>query len=135
MRLYLCFVLLAAAGYAADVKVVVGQVKKDGGRVHVGLYAEPRGFPDSAKALRAEVVDTHADSAIAEFHDVPPGKYAIAVFQDSNGNGVLDKGMMGRPKEPYGFSNNAAGKFGPPSFNAAAFTVGEAPVVLKIDVR
>jgi uncharacterized protein (DUF2141 family) len=37
------------------------------------------------------------------FHfQVPPGRWALSAFEDTNGNGVLDFGMFG-PKEPSGF--------------------------------
>jgi uncharacterized protein (DUF2141 family) len=29
--------------------------------------------------------------------------------------------LFGKPKQGYGFSNNPASTFGPPSFNSAAF--------------
>ena len=32
--------------------------------------------------------------------------YAIAVYQDLNRNGILDKSTFGFPTEPYGFSRN-----------------------------
>jgi uncharacterized protein (DUF2141 family) len=54
--------------------------------------------------------------------DLPDGPLAISLFQDTNGNGKLDSNAMGMPTEPYGFSNNAAGNFGPPSFAQAQFT-------------
>ncbi|TRO42039.1 DUF2141 domain-containing protein [Pseudomonas sp. ALS1131] len=38
--------------------------------------------------------------------DLPPGRYAIQVFQDSNGNGQLDLSPRGIPQEPVGFSGN-----------------------------
>ena len=33
--------------------------------------------------------------------------------------------MFGVPKEPYGFSNNKYGKFGPPDFEDISFDVKE----------
>ena len=33
----------------------------------------------------------------------------------------LRDGLFGKPKQGYGFSNNPASTFGPPSFNSAAF--------------
>ena len=53
------------------------------------------------------------------------GKYAISIFHDVNSDGELNTNIFGIPKEPYGFSNNAKGKFGPPSFEKAAFEVKE----------
>lgn len=53
--------------------------------------------------------------------DMVPGFYAIKLFVDKNHNSVLDQGLFGIPKEPYGFSNNAIGAFGPPKFEEARF--------------
>ena len=37
------------------------------------------------------------------FHfQVPPGRWALSAYEDANGNGRLDMGMLG-PKEPSGF--------------------------------
>ena len=47
--------------------------------------------------------------------NVKPGNYAIAVFHDLNGNGKLDRNLIGLPSEPYGFSNDV-GRRGFPSF-------------------
>jgi uncharacterized protein (DUF2141 family) len=52
-----------------------------------------------------------------------PGVYALAVYHDANSNGKFDRTALGLPAEGYGFSNNPAIWFGPPSFNAVKFTV------------
>ena len=49
------------------------------------------------------------------------GAYALAVYQDSNGNGELDSSFLGVPKEPYGFSTNPDATFGPPAYDACRF--------------
>ena len=46
--------------------------------------------------------------------NLPPAKYAIAVFHDENDNDELDRQFTGFPAEAYGFSNNVRGTFGPP---------------------
>ena len=56
------------------------------------------------------------------FPEVAEGSYAIAVFQDLNGNNSLDRDPKGLPQEPYGFSNGT-GRTAPPSFEAARITV------------
>lgn len=50
-----------------------------------------------------------------------PGRYVIAAFQDTDGDGKLSKNNFGIPREPFGFSNNARARFGLPGFDAAAF--------------
>jgi len=47
--------------------------------------------------------------------------YSVSVFYDKDGNGQLSTGFAGVPIEPIGFSNNAKGQSGPPSFNQAKF--------------
>jgi uncharacterized protein (DUF2141 family) len=43
------------------------------------------------------------------------------LYVDSNKNEKLDTNFFGIPKEQFGFSNNAKGRFGPPSFESASF--------------
>jgi len=51
--------------------------------------------------------------------DLPLGTYAFSIYHDENDNRVLDTNLMRFPREPYGFSNKAKGRFGPPSFKRA----------------
>lgn len=66
--------------------------------------------------------------------DIPLGTYAIAISQDVNGNGKQDTNWIGIPKEPYGFSNNAKGKMGPPDFEDAKFELTK-DLVINIELR
>ena len=54
-----------------------------------------------------------------------PGKYAFKYFHDENKNKELDTNWIGIPNEGYGFSNNAEGTFGPPSFDEMVFEIKE----------
>lgn len=53
--------------------------------------------------------------------DLKPGKYAFKYFHDEDNNKELETNWIGIPKEGYGFSNNATGTFGPPSFEDMLF--------------
>jgi uncharacterized protein (DUF2141 family) len=66
---------------------------------------------------------------------VPQGTWGISSFHDVNDNGELDANMVGMPTEPFAFSNNATGDFGPPGFDQIAFSVGDEPVAMEIDLR
>jgi uncharacterized protein (DUF2141 family) len=55
--------------------------------------------------------------------DIEQGIYAFKYFHDENINKELDTSRIGIPKEGYGFSNNAKGIFGPPSFKDTVFDV------------
>ena len=67
--------------------------------------------------------------------NMPYGRYSIKAFHDENNNSKLDTNFAGMPTERYGFSNNARGRFGPPSFAEAAFTLNSPQIKIEIDVK
>jgi uncharacterized protein (DUF2141 family) len=67
--------------------------------------------------------------------DVPAGNWAVMAYHDENGNEKFDRNAMGMPIEGYGFSNGAAGKYGPPQFRQAALAVGATPAVAEINLQ
>ena len=62
------------------------------------------------------------------------GEYAIRVYQDENKNAELDTDFLGIPTENYGFSNNASGWFGQPSWNKAKFLFNKPEMTIQIDI-
>ena len=77
-------------------------------------------------------IDNPGETSISKKIRLPQGTYGIAVFQDLNENGTLDKNFIGIPNEPYCFSNGAVGRFGPPSWDAAKIKI-ENNTVLKFN--
>ena len=66
------------------------------------------------KVVVQKVIEVKANLVEVQL-ELPKGAYAVSAFHDVNNNGKLDTNPLGIPKEPYGFSNNARGTFGPPS--------------------
>jgi len=56
---------------------------------------------------------------------IATGEYTILYFHDENKNNKLDTNILGIPKEGYGFSNNASGKYGPPPIEKRIFDISE----------
>jgi uncharacterized protein (DUF2141 family) len=54
--------------------------------------------------------------------NISDGRYALAIFHDENGDGKMNKNMLGIPKEGYGVSNNVKNLMSAPTFKEAAFT-------------
>jgi acyl-CoA reductase-like NAD-dependent aldehyde dehydrogenase/uncharacterized protein (DUF2141 family) len=110
------------------------------GEIAYLVFAAPDGFPtDRDKALRHNFVPVAQPDAGLQRIDVgplPPGRYAISVYLDENGNRKLDKNWMGLPKEPVGVSNNpnpnAKNHFGPPRFQESAFMHGRTSDLISI---
>jgi uncharacterized protein (DUF2141 family) len=99
-------------------------VKSDLGNIMVAVYAGEDGFLDESKAIRKIVIPADDHSKLKQFKlPLKTGRYAIAVFHDTNGNGKLDRNWFSYPTEPFGFSNGASASFGPPSFGSASVLV------------
>ena len=98
------------------------------------VFDSPSGFPgDREKAIRhgflpipAGAQQLHIDT------DLPPGTYAVSVYEDLNGNHKLDRNIFGIPREPVGASNNPPARMGPPRFNECSFRVGAAAQTITI---
>jgi uncharacterized protein (DUF2141 family) len=126
MRLFIIsvlFLLPALSHATGGFRVTIRGLDPGKGRIFIKLIASAKDFESAdGTALRAEIHPVPAsDTASIAFAGIPAGMYAVKVFQDSNGNGKLDTDILGRPREPFGFSNDAMGRMGPPSFAAAAF--------------
>ena len=76
-----------------------------------------------SKEVVSEGKPINASSMAFSFKGLGSGIYAVSIYHDENDNGKLDANFMGIPSEPYAFSNNAKGMFGPPSFEDCRFEV------------
>ena len=74
-------------------------------------------------------------AAVWQVQTLSAGRYAVAAYQDLDDDGTLDRSALGIPTEPYGFSNDARGRYGPPSFDAAAVTLAPGSTELTIALR
>ena len=118
---------------AADLNVEVAGLKDAKGQVLVALYDRADTF--LKQPMRAAMAAAQAGKVQLVISDLPAGDYAVTVFQDKNSNGALDTNPVGMPIEPYGFSNDAAGHMGPPSFEQARVHVAEPGSQTTINLR
>ncbi|QIG78980.1 DUF2141 domain-containing protein [Stakelama tenebrarum] len=81
------------------------------------------------------MVDAAIGGVDATVSGLAPGRYAVRAFQDVDGDMKFGTNPFGMPIEPFGFSNDAIGAGGPPSFEDAAFTVGDSAVSQTITLR
>jgi uncharacterized protein (DUF2141 family) len=125
----------AAAGSPTTLTVKVTGLRNDQGRLAVALFSSAAAFPRQETALRGQMAAIAGGHAAVTFHDLPPGTYAVAVLHDENSNQKMDFNFLGMPLEGYGFSNDAAAFFGPPSFASAAFRLLPRPSTVSIRAR
>ena len=102
--------------------IEISNVKKTGGKIVVAVYKDKSGWLKSPFRTITLSADENAKTATLA---VPPGAYAISIYQDINENGQLDQNFLGIPKEPIGFGNNYR-PLGKPDFEAASIELNAA---------
>ena len=122
-------------GGVATLTVEIGGLESDEGSVAVALFDSSESFDQRTDAVASQTVAPRDGLATWSVADLPAGMYAVAVFHDLNDNGELDRTTLGPPAEPYGFSNDARGTFGPPRFDKAAFELPPGLHTIQIQVR
>ncbi|MBS0455463.1 MAG: DUF2141 domain-containing protein [Proteobacteria bacterium] len=114
---------------AADLTVRISATSRasnDGapqGQINAALYGDAASWPKDGQRLQGERVNLGTGPATVVFRGLAPGRYAVSAFLDEDGDGKLGTNMAGIPREPYGFSRDARGRFGPPPFDDAAVDV------------
>ena len=129
--------LASAGGPCTGIHVRILDIKNSKGNVACALFESPAGFPTEflRSATNIMVIKIRKSQARCDFEDIPPGRYALAVIHDENMNGKLDTNVVGIPKEGYGFSNDARGLIGAPSFSAASFSYDGQDLDLTISLH
>ena len=107
---------------AATLDITLDGFKNNKGQALIYLHNKSDSFPsDPDEAVASRIVKIQNKTAKARFENVESGLYAVATVHDENSDGKLETNFIGIPKEGVGASNNARGRFGPPSFDDASF--------------
>jgi uncharacterized protein (DUF2141 family) len=115
-----CAALYTTAAAAGSLSVTVSGIQPNGTSVMVAICTESL----EPEGCRYGDRKTASSGTLRfSFPDLPPGRYAVAAFQDLNGSGSLERTKLGLPMEPYALSNDA-GRSRKPNFELAAFTLG-----------
>jgi uncharacterized protein (DUF2141 family) len=129
--------LIGAAGHeGTQVHVTIAGLRSHDGVVRACMTSDAEHFPRCQNIAGSHRAVLPADGQLVlDFEQVSRGRYAIALLHDENGNGTADRAAFMIPKEGFGFSRDAKVRMAPPSFDAAAFDVGTAPVRQTIHMR
>jgi uncharacterized protein (DUF2141 family) len=108
-----------------EVLIKVDNLKPTSSNLMVAVFREEDKFlGDTPYLTRKLSLKDRQENARVSL-EIKSGTYAIAIYQDLNKNGKLDRNMFQFPSEPYGFSNNFHPRFGPPKWKDASMELGE----------
>jgi uncharacterized protein (DUF2141 family) len=120
------FVLTTLIHGQCKLEIEITGLRNDTGLVMLQLLDENKKAVNQAKGLIRD------KRSVVVFKELKPGNYAFQYYHDENLSEVMETGMLGKPKEGYGFSNNASGPFGPKPFKEWLFEIKED---MKVPVR
>ena len=117
--------LASQSASAADLVIHIINEHDNNGVAFIALQAENEAdeFPNGKAVFTKQIAMAPNCKIKFTVKDIPAGTYAVNGFLDLNDNEKLDYNLVGAPTEPYGFSNDARGLYGPPSFADAAFVI------------
>lgn len=117
----------------ATFELEVNGLGKVEGELRIAMFNSQDSY--TKEPVFAVVLPVDSTTIVWSIDELPYGDYAIAVYHDKNANGKLDTNVVGIPKERYGFSNNARGRFGPASWNDSFFTFDAISKDHKISIK
>jgi uncharacterized protein (DUF2141 family) len=119
--------LIAAAAHAEDVTVKLEGVRSGGGQLLATLATEQQFMQGPGTYNQMVAAPAAGGSVTVVFKGVKPGRYALNVLHDQDGDFQMKQGSNGMPAEGFAMKN---GEFlmGPPNWAEQSFDVGAAPL-------
>lgn len=115
--------------------VIMRGLRSDRGVASAGLYGSAQTWTHSGQEVATCNAPVVRGESRCRLEDVPPGHYAVGVMHDEDSDGEFDTGFLGIPTEGYGFSRDARGSLGPPSFDSAAFRYRGGNLAVPVTMR
>ena len=100
-------------------ELLVSNLEPGESDIFIAVFNTPETFLTENMVYSKIIRGVNSEMATCTF-EIPPGEYAIAVFQDQNFNGELDRNWVFYPKEPFGMSNDYKPAFRAPLWTDAA---------------
>jgi len=127
----------AAPEPADEIVVEILGLENDQGQIGCRIFSKEDGFPDKMKKADKQLYSKpKSKKGGCTFAGFKPGTYAISVMHDLDKSGDLNTTFVGRPKEPWGVSNDVpARRFGPPLYKDCTFKYEGGKKVIKIKLQ
>ena len=126
--------LFAGHTFAGELAVTIRGIESDAGKLMIAVVDSEAAFNGDGPAVLSVLIAPQPGELTFNTDALPDGAYGIRVMHDENGNGDMDSNMVGMPTEAWGFSNNAMGNFGPPSWSDIRFDLsGDTAVAIDLN--
>jgi uncharacterized protein (DUF2141 family) len=122
---------------ADEIVVEILGLENDTGQIGCRIFSKEDGFPGKMEKADEQLYGKpKSKKGGCTFKGYKPGTYAISVMHDLDSSGDLNTSLIGRPKEPWGVSNDVpAERFGPPAYKACTFKYEGGKKLIKIKLQ
>ncbi|MEY4503757.1 MAG: hypothetical protein RL154_49 [Pseudomonadota bacterium] len=131
MRVLAFYLLLFSQIFAAELEIVINNIKPEkGGNIIFAICEPDKKFPcNKDNAYKVGKIKVEQSSAKIVF-DLPNGVYAVVDGHDENSNNIVDKNMFGIPTEGYAISGKETSI---PKFETAKFDLNKnTQIIMKM---
>ena len=126
----------ADAASSSTLTVTISGLGNQQGQVCFSLFSGRQGFPsDGTYAVQASCISATNTPVVVTFQHLNVGSYAVAVFHDTNGDGILNRNWLGIPTEAFGFSQNPTILTSAPRFGDSAVLVAGSQTAIQIRLQ
>jgi uncharacterized protein (DUF2141 family) len=112
--------------------VVIENLGSETAPVEISIYGTENKFPSPKDQLKVFRFTPKGPTLTATLPGITYGEYAIATYQDMDGDGKIGKNMIGIPTDPYGFSKNYRPTVKAPNFKDCSFKYDESMNTVSI---
>ena len=116
--LSLCLLGSSTSAFMSSGSLVlkIENINSSDGFIWIGIYDSEQNYLIKEKGIIEGYRVNQLGEMTLNIDSLNFGNYAIALFHDENGNGKLDRNVIGIPSEPYAFSKKEKSKWRVPKF-------------------
>jgi len=147
MKFIIIFIIIVSVSFAGEITknyfspkagklvIVIRGFQSDNGSAKVAVANSESNYHNHREPFIGLTLDIKTGTAETVLEDLNPGYYALKIFHDADDNNDLNTNFIGYPIEDYGFSNNASGIFGIPSWNNAKFYFDGSQKIVEVNIN
>jgi uncharacterized protein (DUF2141 family) len=102
-----------------ELRIHITNIEEIKGIARIAVFTDAENFKKKVNPADSAIVQIKSNT-VTHIFNLDEGLYAVAVYQDENNDGQLNKRAMGIPEEAVGFSNLHKKKLKPPGFKESA---------------
>jgi len=124
----------AISSSSSTLIINISEFEEPSGQVLVALFKSEADYEGDV-TVRDATQPVKSQTVTVEFDKLSAGEYAYKLFHDVNGDGKLNTDMLGIPKEPYYFSQDASDPFSAPEWDEAKFLLPAGTMKRAVEIN